>query len=84
MKENISNENQNEQSCKTGVSGSIETFTYIKTVKKDMVTVVRRVNITNSNTKDVVAYKKYVNAIFPQYHSFAEMSNKKLDCIYDV
>jgi hypothetical protein len=81
MKKNI---NENKALSQTSVSGSIETFTYLKTVEKDMVTLVRRVNITNSEIKEVVRYKKYMRKVFPQYFTFAEMSNEKLDCIYDV
>ena len=80
----ISDTNQIPQLLEDAVSGSIETFTYIKTVEKDMVTLVRRVNITNSETKEVVRYKKYMKKVFPQYFAFAEMSNEKLDCLYDV
>jgi hypothetical protein len=63
---------------------TVEVFTYIKTVEKDMVTLVRRVNITNSETKEVVRYKKYMKKVLPQYFTFSEMSNEKLDCLYDV
>ena len=76
--------NPDSQSLQMAVSGSIETFTYIKTVEKDMATLIRRVNITNSETKEVVRYKKYMQKVFPQYFTFAEMSNEKLDCLYDV
>ncbi len=84
MIQNNNSESTNAQSLQMAVSGSIETFTYIKTVEKDMVTLVRRVNITNSETKEVVRYKKYMRKVFPQYFTFAEMSNEKLDCLYDV
>ena len=63
---------------------TVGVFTYIKTVEKDMITLVRRVNITNSETKEVVRYKKYMKKVFSQYFTFSEMSNEKLDYLYDV
>lgn len=62
----------------------VKTYTYLKTVKRDMVTLVRRVDITNSETKEIVSYKKYMQKVFPHYFTFAESSNEKLDCIYEV
>lgn len=63
---------------------TVGVFRYIKTVEKDMITLVRRVNITNSETKEVVRYKKYMQKVFPQYFTFTEISDIELDCLYDV
>lgn len=69
---------------KHAVSGSIDSFIYLKTTEKGTNKLIRRVDITNSDKKEVIRYKKYIRKIFPQYFVFAELSNYKLESIFKL